>query len=100
MISISKLAASIIFETLKKSRIQSGRALRLNRENNKFILELDVPTSRDRVVRYEGKIVLIVDKTTEYEIGNARIDVEEDEGGRDLVMRRQAKPAKIEHRYI
>jgi len=92
MISVSQLAASVLFETLKESGVQNGQSLRLVKIEKGFTLEVDTPKQSDRVVRYEGDVVLIVDRDLENEIGDARIDVEENSHGRDLVMRRAANP--------
>jgi hypothetical protein len=92
MISVSRLAASVLFETLKESRMETGQGLRLIKIEKGFTLELDTPMQSDRVVRYEGDIVLIVDEDLEKEMGDARIDVEENSHGRGLVMRRAANP--------
>jgi hypothetical protein len=57
-----------------------------------FTLKLDIPKHTDRVVRYEGNVVLIVERDLENDIGDARIDVEENAHGCNLVMRRSANP--------
>jgi hypothetical protein len=44
------------------------------------------------VVRYAGGVVLIVDRDLENEIGDARIDVEENSHGHGLIMRRATNP--------
>jgi len=88
MISISQLAASVIAETLKESGVPTGQSLRLIREKRGFSLQVDRPAESDRVIRYGGDIVLIVDKDFEDRTGGARIDVEETPEGIDLVMRR------------
>ena len=92
MISVSRLAASVLFETLKESGVQTGQSLRLVKIEKGFTLELDIPKETDRVVRYEGDVVLIVERDLENEIGDARIDVEENAHGRNLVMRRSTDP--------
>jgi len=103
MISISQLAASVLFKTLKESEVHGGQSLRIVKEHEGFVLQLDSPVETDRVIRYEGAIVLIVNKDLENELGDARIDVEETTEGRDLVMRRSANPngitSNIETKY-
>jgi hypothetical protein len=92
MISVSQLAASVLLETLKESGVKIGQSFRLAQIEKGFTLELGNPMQSDRVVRYEGDVVLIVDRNLENEIGDARIDVEENAHGRGLVMRRAANP--------
>jgi hypothetical protein len=95
MISISPLAASVLRKTLQESNVKRGLSLRLIRKRQFFLLQLDSPGETDRVIRYEGAIVLIVDKELENELNIARIDVEETPEGYDLVMRRPANPSEI-----
>jgi hypothetical protein len=92
MLSVSRLAASVLLETLKESGVKTGQSLRLAQIEKGFTLELDTPTQSDRVVRYEGDVVLIVDRDLEDEIGDVRIDVEENAHGRGLVIRRIVNP--------
>lgn len=92
MISVSKLAASVLFKTLQESEVQSGQSLRLVREEEGFVLQLDSPVETDRVIRYEGAIVLIVNRDLENELDDARIDVKETTEGCELVMQRPANP--------
>jgi hypothetical protein len=88
MISISQLAASVLFETLKESEVQAGQSLRLTKGRRGFVLTLDKPIETDRVIKYEGNIVLVVNKDLENKLGEARIDVEATTEGPNLVMRR------------
>lgn len=88
MITVSKLAASILLEALKESNLSSGESLRLIKDDGEFVLEVDIPGKGDRVIRYEGEVVLVVDKKLETEIGDARIDLEGTGEGNNLVMRR------------
>jgi len=88
VLQVSQLAASVLFRALQASEIPTGLSLRLTKSGEQFVLQVDSPAATDRVVRYEGAIVLTVDKDLEKRIGDARIDVEETHGGHDLVMRR------------
>jgi hypothetical protein len=88
MISVSQLAASVLFKTLKESEVQAGQSLRLTRGRKGFVLTLDKPVETDRVIKYAGEIVLIVNKDLESKVGEARIDIEETTEGPSLVMRR------------
>ena len=98
MISISQLAASVLFKTLQESKVPPEQSLRLGREKEGFVLQLDSPVKRDRIIRYQGAIVLIVNRDLENELGDVRIDVEETTEGRDLVMRRCVNPKGIINR--
>ena len=95
MISISQLGASVLYKTLEESEIQSGQSFRLVREEEGFLLKLDSPVKTDRVIRYNGALVLMIDKDLENELGNARIDIEETTEGCNLVMRRTVNPNVI-----
>lgn len=88
MIKISRLAASVLYETLKASNLLPDASLRLIEENGGLALDVDIPTNSDRVIRYEGEVVLVVDKTLELKIGDARIDLEDTRDGNNLVMRK------------
>ena len=103
MISISQLAASVLLKTLKECEVEVGQSLRLAKGKKGLVLQLDEPVETDRVIRYKGVIVLIVKKALENELGDARIDVEDTEEGRELMIRRHANPneisSKISNKY-
>jgi hypothetical protein len=100
MISVSQLAASVLFQTIEESRIEPGKSLRLVEQDERFELEIDEPRRTDRVVRFQGAVVLIVDKRLDEAIQDGRIDVEETAAGHDLVFRRTAKPKAIDERLV
>jgi len=88
VVLVSQLAASVMYEALRASKVEYGNCLRLVKRKTQFVLLLDKPSRTDRVIRYKESIVLIIDERLEIELGNARIDVEEMIEGRNLVMRR------------
>ena len=100
MISVSQLAASVLFQTIEESRIEPGKSLRLVEQDERFELEIDEPRRTDRVVRFQGAVVLIVDKRLDEAIQDGRIDVEKTAAGHDLVFRRTAKPKAIDERLV
>ena len=100
MISVSQLAASVLFQTIEESRIEPGKSLRLVEQDERFELEIDEPRRTDRVVRFQGAVVLIIDKRLDEAIQDGRIDVEETAAGHDLVFRRTAKPKAIDERLV
>ncbi|MBN1191533.1 MAG: hypothetical protein JXA46_17385 [Dehalococcoidales bacterium] len=68
----------------------------MREENSGFTLQTDTPRSSDRVIRYRDKIILVVDKTLEVSIGDARIDLEETAEGNNLVIRRTGYPVSTQ----
>jgi hypothetical protein len=95
MISISQFAASVLYKTLQKSKVREGQSLRLAREKERFVLQVDSPIKTDRVIKYKDTVVLMVNRDLENELGNARIDIEETTEGPDLIMRRSANPNTV-----
>jgi hypothetical protein len=92
VIKLSELAVEALHESLHAGGIASDQGLRLKIKEGRFTLYLDKPADDDRVIRHDADIVLIVDRETDEEIGNAVIDVidpypEEPE----LVIRRQVQ---------
>jgi hypothetical protein len=67
--------------------VEPDKGFRLTRQEDRFALEIDSPAEQDRVIRHEGAIALIVDQTTEEEVGDALIDVEDRPDGPQLMMR-------------
>lgn len=100
MISVSRLAASVLLQTIRESQVQQGQTLRLVKEDERFTLKVDKPCQTDLVIRFESIIVLVVDRNLDREIGRGRIDIEETAAGHDLVFRMPANPTEIEKRLI
>ena len=76
MIELSQIAADVLLESLQRSDVSPDRGLRIRQEHDNVMLDLDSPQEKDRVIKHNGAVVLIVDQDTEAEIGDARIDVE------------------------
>ncbi len=102
MINATELAKQVIAQALHNANIDQQTGLRLARGDGLF-LELDEATDQDKVISYNQKVVLIIGKDVEYELGPGLIDVLETAHGNDLVLRRKADNRSllntdIEHR--
>ncbi|MFO8100970.1 MAG: hypothetical protein R6U37_02210 [Dehalococcoidia bacterium] len=89
MIDATELAKEVIAQALRNANVGQQRGLRLTRGNGLF-LELDEATDQDRVIRHDCKVVLIISKDVEHELGPGLIDIQETSSGNDLVLRRKA----------
>jgi hypothetical protein len=95
MISISKLAASVLLRNCKDRKINAGKIFQLNKKGQRYTVQLDKPKKNDRMMHYGDSVVLIVDNNIEKEIGNACINVEEGRPSHNLLMRKNAITYKI-----
>ncbi|MFO8010756.1 MAG: hypothetical protein R6U89_08080 [Dehalococcoidia bacterium] len=90
MIYATELAKQVIAEALRSANVDRRRGLRLTHGDGLF-LELDEATDQDSVMFHDRKVVLIIGKDVEYELGPGLIDVLETAYGNDLVLRRKAE---------
>jgi hypothetical protein len=95
MISISKLAASVLLRNCKDRKIHAGNIFRLNKKGQRHTVQLDKPKKTDHMMRYGDSVVLLVNNNTEKEIGNACINVEEDRTNYNLLMQKNTITYKI-----
>ena len=89
MINATELAKQVIAEALHKADVDQQKGLRLIRGKGLF-LELDEAGEADRVIRHNRKVVFIIGREVEQELGPGLIDVQETDWGNDLVLRRKA----------
>lgn len=89
MLRISVLAAITLKEALRKSHIQQNQALRLQRQDGQLLLKLNDLHLDDRIMLYAEKPLIIVHPALADELGNALIDIDDSEGGNELVLRRK-----------
>jgi Fe-S cluster assembly iron-binding protein IscA len=87
MIKISETALNVLSEGLQASGMEREQGLRLKEEGDQLTLELDAARKQDRVISYDGRKVLIIDREFEARIGNAFIDVEDTTEGPEIIMR-------------
>ena len=87
MVQVSEIAAIALLETLQASAAGVDKGFRLQREENGFSLSIDVSKKADNVIWHNKSMVLIVDRDTEKEIGDALVDIEESPGEACLVLR-------------
>lgn len=87
MIEVSHLAANVLVQSLEASGVKPDKGFRLTRKEDRFALEIDSPAEDDRVINHRGAIALMVDQSTEEEVGDVLIDVEERADGPQLMMR-------------
>jgi hypothetical protein len=87
MIQISEIAAMVILETLEASGVGPDKGLRLKRNNAGLSLHIDVPMSNDHVICHKKSVILIVDKDTDKNVGDALVDIDEGPEEPRLVLR-------------
>lgn len=87
MIQVSEIAAMAILEALAASGVEPDKGLRLKREVMGFSLSIDTPADNDSIIYRSQSLVLIVDKNTEEEVGDALVDVEDGPEEAHLVLR-------------
>ncbi len=92
MIEVSELAANALVQSLEASGVEPDKGFRLTKQEDRFALEIDIPADDDVVIRHEGSIALIVDQSTEDEVGDVLIDVEDRPDGPQLMMRSKPSP--------
>lgn len=90
MIEVSSLAKTVLHETLRSCGVLPLNGLRLSQGEEGFILALDYPGPKDRIIEDREEMVLIVDRELESEIGDAFIDVREIDDRAELVIARRA----------
>jgi hypothetical protein len=110
MIQVSEIAAMVILETLQANGAGPEKGLRLKRESIGLSLHIDVPEESDSIIWHNKNIVLIFDKETEKNEGDALVDVEEGPEEPRLVLRHKsiASRSKLDtgqnrwslHRYV
>lgn len=98
MIELSRLAATVLLESLQASGAGHDTGLRLEGREGQFTLRLDSPGENDRVIRHSEGVVLIVDHDVEANLGEAFIDVEEGPKEYELVMRRKIREEEMDTR--
>jgi len=95
MIEVSNLAANALAQSLEASGAEPEKGFRLTKKEDRFALEIDSPAEDDRVIKYGGTIALMVDQSTEEEVGDVLIDVEATSDGPQLMMRsRRNEPSQ------
>lgn len=87
MIQVSEIAAMVILEALQANGSGPEKGLRLKRVENGLSLHIDVPGKNDNILWHNKSIILIVDKDTEKNVGDALVDIEEGAEEPRLVLR-------------
>ncbi|MCI0440015.1 MAG: hypothetical protein L0177_12930 [Chloroflexi bacterium] len=91
MLKITAPAALVMMQALIDSEIGPDKGLRLIKaEDHRLTLDVDSPCENDRVVRYLGSTLLIVDRGLDDSLGNAVIDLGKGPDGLELVIRRES----------
>lgn len=89
MVYLTEYAAIALHETLDAVAANADQGLRLSREGNRLILKLDSPGVHDYAIRHQNRLVLIVDRDTRSEIGDAVVDIAPSSDDPYLVLRKQ-----------
>jgi hypothetical protein len=87
VIQVSEIAAMAILETLQASGVGPDKGLRLKQEDIGLSLRIDAPKDNDNVTWHNKSVILIVDRDTEKNIGDALVDVDESSEEARLVLR-------------
>jgi hypothetical protein len=87
LIQVSDIAAMAILEALAASGVKPDKGLRLKREGMGFSLSIDTPADNDTITYRSKSMVLIVNRGTEEEVGDALVDVEDGPEEAHLVLR-------------
>lgn len=92
MLNVSNKAAQVLREALQESGVRPETGLRLALSGTNWILQLDTPDEEDRVIRFDGSVVLIIGPVIDWVVQDGLIDIVSDDLGFDLVLRRGNGP--------
>jgi hypothetical protein len=95
-VRVSQIARDVLVETLKESGVRESQGLRLTAEDGNYVLTVDTPGGKDRVIDYSGQILLILDRSVERDLGDALVDVDAQTGESRLVLRRKVRSPRVE----
>jgi hypothetical protein len=99
-ITVSEIAKEVLYQTIKESRVPSGRGLRLEESKDGLALTTDAPSEADRIIKKGNSILVIVNKELEKKIGRATIDISSIRGKCKLVIIKDERGDKTSRLHI
>jgi len=88
---LSKVAKEVLSQTIKESEIPPDRGLRLKECEGGLTLTIDSPSNGDRIVKRNNRILIIIDKKLEKQIGESTIDISHFKKDAKLVILKHEK---------
>jgi hypothetical protein len=86
MFELSQRAAAALIAILERAGAEPKEGLRVKKEDDHFILQLDSPRENDRVIYIGNRVGLIIELRLEDEVRDLIIDLEEGSNGARLTI--------------
>lgn len=93
---MSKVAEEVLYQTIKESEIPPGKGLRLKECEGGLTLTIDSPSKGDRIVKKGDKLIFIINKKLEKQIGEATIDISHFQKDAKLVILKHEKGGEVD----
>lgn len=87
MVIISDAAKATLRVALQRGGVEPGQALRVTPGMDGFDLEVDAPSSTDRIISCNGVPVLIIDQVLDNEIKHVLVDMNDAGQGLEVTFR-------------
>jgi len=92
MLFLSQEAAAELEGMLERAEAQPTEGLRLRKDGEQLVLQLDRPAESDVVVHIGTRVGIIIDRNVEAGIGESLLDVEQGPEGNRLIIGRVPEP--------